>query len=189
MTFSKCPTQRRTTNAAENLVQFSAALASVASNPTTALTVRLLFDRGIVSISARFRAPRPFAHACERASIPVRTRYEPGWAPLRPAPPLSRFRVTGRVRTTRAPSVRVVVTRAVLCMTKYRTFGSSWFRLRPKHDPPFSLRDLPGSRRQVRADARRSLSQSSETRPCVSALSAQTALAVLPMFSSYDIVR
>lgn len=142
---------------AENLAKFSAALASVASNPTTALTARFLFDRGIVSISARSRATRSLAHACARASIPVRTRYEPGWAPPRPAPPLSRFRVTGRVRTTRAPSVRVVVTRAVLCMTKYRTFGSSWFRLKPKRDPPFPLRDLLGSRRQVRAEARRSL--------------------------------
>lgn len=141
---------------AENLAKFSAALASVASNPTTALTARFLFDRGIVSISARFRATRSLAHACARASIPVRTRYEPGWEPPRPAPPLSRFRVTGRVRTTRAPSVRVVVTRVAFCMTKCRTFGSSWFRPQPKHDPQFPLRDLPGSRRQVRAEARRS---------------------------------
>ena len=139
---------------AENIARFSAALASAASNPTTALTARFLFDRGIVSISARFRAPRPFAHACARASIPVRTRYEPGWAPPRPARPLSRFRVTGRVWTTRAPSVRVVVTRAAFCGTKCRTLGSSWFRPSPKHDPPFSLRDLPGSRRQVRVDTR-----------------------------------
>lgn len=129
MTFSKCPTQRRTTNAAENLVQFSAALASVASNPTTALTVRLLFDRGMVFTAATFRA------SCPLVSDSL----------------LSRFRVTGRVRTTRAPSVRVVVTRVAFCGTKCRTFGSSWFRPSPKHDPPFSLRDLPGSRRQVRA--------------------------------------
>lgn len=113
---------------AENIARFSAALASAASNPTTALTARFLFDRGIVSISARFRAPRPFAHACARALIPVRTRYEPGWAPPRPAPPLSRFRVTGRVRTTRAPSVRVVVTRAAFCVytTKCRRKAASW---------------------------------------------------------------
>ena len=92
------------------------------------LLLRGFFDRGIVSISARFRAPRPFAHACARASIPVRTRYEPGWAPPRPAPPLSRFRVTGRVRTTRAPSVRVVVTRAAFCVytTKCRRKAASW---------------------------------------------------------------
>lgn len=113
---------------AENLAKFSAALASAASNPATALTARFLFDRGIVSISARFRAPRPFAHACERTSIPVRTRYEPCWAPPRPAPPLSRFRVTGRVKTTRAPSVRVVVTRAAFCVytTKCRRKAASW---------------------------------------------------------------
>lgn len=113
---------------AENLAKFSAALASAASNPTTALTARFLFDRGIVSISARFRAPPPFAHACERTSIPVRTRFEPGWAPPRPAPPLSRFRVTGRVRTTRAPSVRVVVTRVAFCVynTKCRRKAASW---------------------------------------------------------------
>lgn len=113
---------------AENLAKFSAALASVASNPTTALTARFLFDRGIVSISARFRATRSLAHACACASIPVRTRYEPGWEPPRPAPPLSRFRVTGRVRTTRAPSVRVVVTRAAFCVytTKCRRKAASW---------------------------------------------------------------
>lgn len=113
---------------AENLAKFSAALASVASNPTTALTARFLFDRGIVSISARFRATRSLAHACARASIPVRTRYEPGWKLPRPAPPLSRFRVTGRVRTTRAPSVRVVVTRAAFCVytTKCRRKAASW---------------------------------------------------------------
>ena len=128
-------------NAAENLAKFSAALASAASNPTTVLTARLLFDR-----SAGF--PR---------SEVRKNRHEPGWAPPRPAPPLSRFRATGRVRTTRAPSVRVVVTRVAFCGTKCRTFGSPWFRLVPKHDPPFPLRDLPGSRWQVRAEARRSL--------------------------------
>ena len=140
---------------AENLAKFSAALASAASNPTTALTARFLFDRGIVSISARFRAPRPFAHACERTSSPGRTRYEPGWAPPRPAPPLSRFRVTGRVKTTRAPLVRVVVTRAAFCMTKCRTVGSSWFRPKPKHDPSLSLRDFSRSRGKVAAVSRR----------------------------------
>lgn len=140
---------------AENIARFSAALASAASNLTTALTARFLFDRGIVSISARFRAPRPFAHACARASIPVRTCYEPGWAPPRPAPPLSRFRVTGRVRTTRAPSVRVVVTRAAFCGTKCQTFGSSWFQLQPKHDPSLSLRDFSRSRGKVAAISRR----------------------------------
>ena len=135
MTFSKCPTQKRTTNAAENLVQFSAALASAASNPTTALTARLLFDRGMVFTAATFRA------SCPLVSDSL----------------LSRFRATGMVRTTRAPLVRVVVTRVAFCGTKCRTFGSPWFRLVPKHDPPFPLRDLPGSRWQVRAEARRSL--------------------------------
>lgn len=106
MTFSKCPTQRRTTNAAENLVQFSAALASVASNPTTALTVRLLFDRGMVFTAATFRA------SCPLVSDSL----------------LSCFRVTGRVRTTRAPSVRVVVTRVAFCVynTKCRRKAASW---------------------------------------------------------------
>lgn len=106
LTFSKCPTQRRTTNAAENLVQFSAALASAASNPTTALTARLLFDRGMVFTAAAFRA------SC----------------PLVSDSPLSRFRFTGRVRTTRAPSVRVVVTRVAFCVynTKCRRKAASW---------------------------------------------------------------
>lgn len=113
LTFSKRPTQRRTTNAAENLVQFSAALASAASNPATALTARLLFDRGMVFTAATFRT------SCPLVSDSL----------------LSRFRTTGRVGTTRAPSVRAVVTRAVLCMTKYRTFGSSWFRLRTERLP------------------------------------------------------
>ena len=49
-------------------------------------------------------------------SIPARTRRKtPGLCPDPPLP-LAAFRVTGRVRTTRAPSVRVVVTRAVLCV-------------------------------------------------------------------------
>lgn len=120
------------------------------------LLLRGFFDRGIVSISARFRATRPLAHACGRTSIPVRTRYEPGWALPRPAPPLSRFSRHGEGEDyTRAFGVGVV-TRVAFCMTKCRTFGSSWFRPQPKHDPQFPLRDLPGSRRQVRAEARRS---------------------------------
>lgn len=113
---------------AENIARFSAALASAASNPTTALTARFLFDRGIVSISARFRAPRPFAHACARASIPVRTRYEPGWAPPRPAPPLSRFSRHGEGEDyTRTFGVGVV-TRVAFCVynTKCRRKAASW---------------------------------------------------------------
>ena len=110
--------------------------------------IRLLFlPRGFFSIAVP---------AFPRSEV-RKNRHEPGWAPPRPAPPLSRFRATGRVRTTRAPSVRVVVTRAAFCGTKCRTLGSSWFRPSPKHDPPFSLRDLPGSRWQVLADARCSL--------------------------------
>lgn len=110
--------------------------------------IRLLFlPRGFFSIAVP---------AFPRSEV-RKNRHEPGWAPPRPAPPLSRFRATGRVRTTRAPPVRVVVTRVAFCGTKCRTFGSPWFRLVPKHDPPFPLRDLPGSRWQVRAEARRSL--------------------------------
>lgn len=67
------------------------------------------------------------APACPRSEV-RKNRHEPGWAPPRPAPPLSRFRATGRVRTTRAPSVRVVVTRAAFCVytTKCRRKAASW---------------------------------------------------------------
>lgn len=78
-----------------------------------------------------------------------RTRALPG-----PAPPLGRLRGAGRVGTARAPAVRVAVTRAVLCMTKYRTFGSPWFRPRPKRRPSALAPGLAGSRRQVCAEAR-----------------------------------
>ena len=92
----------------------------------------------------------PSSRGCE--SIPARNRREPARALPGPAPPLSRFRATGRVRTTRAPSVRVVVTRAAFCMTKCRTSGSPWFRPRPKRDPPLPLRDFSSSRGKVRGD-------------------------------------
>lgn len=81
--------------------------------------IRLLFlPRGFFSIAVP---------AFPRSEV-RKNRHEPGWAPPRPAPPLSRFRATGRVRTTRAPSVRVVVTRAAFCVytTKCRRKAASW---------------------------------------------------------------
>lgn len=96
-----------------------------------------------------------FLLAWDRVSIPARTRQKsPGLCPDPPLP-LAAFRVTGRVRTTRAPSVRVVVTRAAFCMTKCRTVGSSWFRPKPKHDPSLSLRDFSRSRGKVATVSRR----------------------------------
>lgn len=96
-----------------------------------------------------------FILAWDRVSIPARTRQKtPGLCPDPPLP-LAAFRVTGRVRTTRAPLVRVVVTRAAFCGTKCQTFGLSWFQLQPKHDPSLSLRDFSRSRGKVAAISRR----------------------------------
>lgn len=69
-----------------------------------------------------------FILAWDRVSIPARTRQKsPGLCPDPPLP-LAALRVTGRVRTTRAPLVRVVVTRVAFCVynTKCRRKAASW---------------------------------------------------------------
>lgn len=80
-------------------------LASAASNPTTVLSARVLSARVIPTAS--LCASCLFLLAWDRASIPARTRQKsPGLCPDPPLP-LAAFRVTGRVRTTRAPSAWV----------------------------------------------------------------------------------
>lgn len=130
-------------------------LASAASNPTTVLSARVFSAR--VTPTASHCASCLFSSRLgsrfdSRSNPSEIARALPG-----PAPPLSRFSRHGEGKDYTLAFGVGVVTRAVLCMTKYRTFGSSWFRLKPKRDPPFPLRDLLGSRRQVRADTRRSL--------------------------------
>lgn len=80
-------------------------LASAASNPTTALSARV-FSACIVP-TVTLCASCPIHDARDCISIPVRTRQRsPGLCPDPPLP-LAAFRVTGRVRTTRAPSAWV----------------------------------------------------------------------------------
>lgn len=127
-------------------------LASAASNPTTVLSARVFSARVIPTASHCASCPlssRLGSRFDSRSNPSEIARALPG-----PAPPLSRFSRHGEGEDyTRAFGVGVV-TRAAFCGTKCRTLGSSWFRPLPKHDPPFSLRDLPGSRRQVRVDTR-----------------------------------
>ena len=80
-------------------------LASAASNPITVLSARV-FSAGVIP-TASLCASYPFLLAWDRVSIPARTRQRsPGLCPDPPLP-LAAFRVTGRVRTTRAPSAWV----------------------------------------------------------------------------------
>lgn len=80
-------------------------LASAASNLTTVLSARVFSSRVIPTAS--LCAPSLLLLAWDRVSISARTRQKPPG--LRPDPPLPlvAFRVTGRVRTTRAPSAWV----------------------------------------------------------------------------------
>lgn len=80
-------------------------LASAASNPTTVLSARVFAARVIPTAS--LCASCLFLLAWDRVSILARTRQKsPGLCPDPPLP-LAAFRVTGRVRTTRAPSAWV----------------------------------------------------------------------------------
>ena len=80
-------------------------LASAASNPTTVLSARVFSARAIPTAS--LCASCLFLLAWDRVSIPARTRQKsPGLCPDPPLP-LAAFCVTGRVRTTRAPSAWV----------------------------------------------------------------------------------
>ena len=129
-------------------------LASAASNPTTVLSARVFSARVIPTAShcaSCLFSSRLGSRFDSRSNPSEIARALPG-----PAPPLSRFSRHGEGKDYTLAFGVGVVTRVAFCMTKCRTFGSSWFRPQPKHDPQFPLRDLPGSRRQVRAEARRS---------------------------------
>lgn len=74
-----------------------------------------------------------------------------------PAPPLSRFSRHGEGKDyTRTFGAGCSHKSRILCI-QHKMPPQSGVLTPSEHDPPFPLRDLPGSRRQVRAEARRSL--------------------------------